>query len=274
MIKRLATLTLVYLVFSAHDLFLKLDSYFLLPNQSTELYLFNGTFTSSENEIARERMQQAKIVGPEGTQTPKDSQWTDRNKATYLSFTTGEAGTYVAGVSVKPNPIELSAEDFNEYLAHDGVLDVLAEREKNQQLDQPARELYAKHVKAIFQVGDTPSSHFNESLGFPVEFIPQQNPYTLQKGDMLMVQLLENGNPLANHYVYAGFSTGKEHGHDHSGEDHEHNEMQKTTDNQGMVTVELDHAGQWYLRCIRMTESEADNVDYESNWATLTFEIK
>jgi hypothetical protein len=37
-------------------------------------------------------MQQAKIVGPEGTQTLADSQWTDRNKATYLSFTTDEAG--------------------------------------------------------------------------------------------------------------------------------------------------------------------------------------
>jgi len=274
MIKRLATLVLVYLVFSAHDLFLKLDSYILPPNQAAQLYLFNGTFNTSENEIARKRMQQAKIVGPGGTQTPKDSQWTDRDKATYLSFTTGEAGTYVAGVSVKPNTIELTAEDFNEYLAHDGVLDVLAEREKNKKLDQPARELYAKHVKAIFQVGDLTSAHFNKPLGFPVEFIPQQNPYTLQKGDMLMVQLLENGKPLANHYVYAGFSSGKEHGHDHSDEDHQHDEDKRMTDAQGMVDIDLDHAGQWYLRCIRMVESDADTLEYESNWATLTFEIE
>lgn len=89
-----------------------------------------------------------------------------------------------------------------------------------------------------------------------------------------MVQLLENGKPLANHYVYAGFSTGKEHGHSHSGEDHEHDESKRMTDAQGMVDVDLNHAGQWYLRCIRMVESDADTLDYVSNWATLTFEIK
>lgn len=274
MIKRLATLTLVYLVLSAHDLFVKLDSYILTPNQSAELYLFNGTFTTSENEIARDRMQQAKMIGPGDTQALADNQWTDRDKATYLSFTTGETGTYVAGVSVKPSTIELSAEDFNDYLAHDGVLDVLAERKANQQLNQPAREQYSKHVKAIFQVGDAPSSHFREPLGFPIEFIPRQNPYTLQQGDMLVVQLLEDGKPLANHYVYAGFSSADNHDHAHSGEGHQHDEDKIMTDAQGMIDLNLDHAGQWYLRCIRMTESKADNLDYESNWATLTFEVR
>ncbi|WKN41229.1 DUF4198 domain-containing protein [Tunicatimonas pelagia] len=272
MIKRFAVLALVYLVFSGHDLFLKLDSYFLPPNQPVELYLFNGTFTTSENIIARERMQNVKIVGPAGTQTPEDAQWTDRNKATYLSFTTGEAGTYVAGVSVKPNTIDLSAKDFNEYLEHDGVLDVLAERRKNGQLDEPARELYAKHVKAIFQVGNEPSLHFSQVLGYPVEFVPQQNPYELNTGDVLQLQLLENGKPLANHCVYAAFSAENEHAH--SGEEHEHDERQIKTNAQGMLTVNLDHAGQWYLRCIRMVESDADSLEYESNWATLTFEMK
>jgi hypothetical protein len=54
MIKRLASLGLGYLVFSVHGLFLKIDFYILPPNQATQLYFFNGTFTSSENEIARE----------------------------------------------------------------------------------------------------------------------------------------------------------------------------------------------------------------------------
>ncbi len=272
MLKRTAVLFLLCIAISSHDLFLKLDTYFLPTNELVELYLFNGTFNTSENVIARKRMQNVKIVGPKGTQTPKDDQWTDRNQATYLSFTTSGGGTYMAGVSVKPSTIELSAEDFNGYLEHDGILDVLAERKRTKQLNQPARELYAKHVKAIFQVGDERSTHYQEILGYPIEFVPQENPYNLEVGDALSVQLLANGEPLADQYVYAGFSEQHEHSHANSG--HQHDEEQLETDGQGMVSVVLDHAGQWYLRSIQMVESSTDTLEYESNWATLTFEIK
>ena len=56
---------------------------------------------------------------------PQSGQWQDEDNISKLSFQTGDPGTYVLGVSTKPRMIELSAEDFNEYLAHDGVLDVL-----------------------------------------------------------------------------------------------------------------------------------------------------
>lgn len=272
--KKLILLSILYVALSAHDLFIKLDTYFLKPHQEAQLYLFNGTFETTENEIARDRMQQVQLIGPAGKRTPEEAQWTDRNNATYLSFNAGEAGTYVAGVSVKPGTIALSADEFNEYLEHDGVLDVLASREKQNQLNQPSRELYAKHVKAIFQVGDELSEQYKKPLGYPVEFLPQQNPYTLQEGDELEVQLLENGKPLANHYVYAGFSEAEEHSHAHQETEHHHDEVQQKTNKKGMVSIKLEHEGQWYLRCIRMIESKSDTLDYESNWATLTFEVR
>nr|WKN40281.1 DUF4198 domain-containing protein [Tunicatimonas sp. TK19036] len=272
--KRLPLLFILFIALSAHDLFIKLDTYFLKPNQKAQLYLFNGTFETTENEISRDRMQHVQLVGPAGKQVPEEAQWTDRNKATYLSFKTGVAGTYVAGVSVKPGTIALSADEFNEYLKHDGVLDVLASREKQKQLTQPSRELYAKHVKAIFQVGDELSEHYKDVLGYPVEFVPQQNPYALHEGDELEVQLLENGKPLANHYVYAGFSEAAKHSHAHQEAEHHHDEVQQKTDKKGMVSIKLEHEGQWYLRCIRMVESKSDTLDYESNWATLTFEVR
>lgn len=272
--KRIALLLILCTVLSSHDLFIKLDTYFLKPHQEAQLYLFNGTFETTENEISRDRMRHVQMIGPAGKQYPEETQWTDRNKATYWSFKTGEAGTYVAGVSVKPGTIALSAEDFNEYLEHDGVLDVLAAREQQNQLNQPSQELYAKHVKAIFQVGNEKSEHYKEILGYPVEFVPQQNPYTLHEGDALEVQLLENGKPLADHYVYSGFSEAADHDHAHKDAEHHHDEVQQKTDKNGMLSINLEHEGQWYLRCIRMVESKADTLDYESNWATLTFEVR
>ena len=46
------------------------------------------------------------------------------------------------------------------------------------------------------------------------------------------------------------------------------------TDDAGVGSVTVDTEGRWYLRLIRMLEVDEDEVDYESNWATLTFEIE
>ena len=45
------------------------------------------------------------------------------------------------------------------------------------------------------------------------------------------------------------------------------------TDAEGVMLFELTHAGRWYLRLIHMVEVDEEGVDYESNWATLTFEV-
>ncbi|MCH8962364.1 MAG: flagellar filament capping protein FliD, partial [Bacteroidetes bacterium] len=45
-------------------------------------------------------------------------------------------------------------------------------------------------------------------------------------------------------------------------------------DDEGVARIEIKTAGQWYVRLIHMVESEEKDVDYESNWATLTFEVK
>ncbi|MDV7402696.1 DUF4198 domain-containing protein, partial [Arthrospira platensis SPKY1] len=110
----------------------------------------------------------------------------------------------VAGVSTAPRIIELSAEDFNDYLAHDGVLDMLEWRTQQNALDQDAVEQYAKHVKALFQVGDQLSADWQTALGYPLEFVPLQNPYDLHPGHSLELQLLWKGQPLANQLVYVG----------------------------------------------------------------------
>jgi hypothetical protein len=114
---------------SAHDMFLKLSTYFLAPNSEATVALINGTFAQSEDVITRDRMLDVSIVNGEGAvQHPDPSQWRDDGKQALLDFTTGGAGTYLVGVSTAPRMIELSAKDFNDYLRHDGVLDALTAR--------------------------------------------------------------------------------------------------------------------------------------------------
>jgi uncharacterized GH25 family protein len=106
-------------------------------------------------------------------------------------------------------------------------------------------------------------------LGYPVEFIPQANPNSLKVGDNLNLQLLKNGKPLKDELVYASYAGF--HGH---GDDGSHVEAIKTrTDANGLVKLLLSKAGQWYVRNINMVKSTETGVDYESNWATITFEV-
>lgn len=255
----------------AHDLFIKLNSFFVSPNSEASLALLSGTFEKSENTIARDRMRDVRIVGPEAQKAvPSASQWRDADETTRLDIDSGAAGTYVAGVSTRPRMIELSAEDFNAYLEHDGVLDELEARKRDGKLAEAARERYSKHVKAVYQVGEPRTSAYREVLGYPIEILPLKNPYHLKVGDELEVRVLLHGQPLRDQLVYAGHAG--HHAHDAAGR---HIEAVKTrTDREGLARIEISAAGQWYVRLIHMVRLDGPDANYESKWATLTFEIR
>ena len=277
-------------LFSSHDMFLKLDTYFLQPNTQASIKLFNGSFDKSENSITRNRMIDVSLVG-NGTRLQLDTiQWRDENNASILSFETGDAGTWVAGVSTRARNIEMSAEDFNNYLEHDGVLDMLEWRKNNNALNLDAVEKYSKHVKTIFQVGDQLTGDWQTALGYPIEFIPLSNPYDLHPGHALEIELLWQGEPLANQLVYVGYQgNGEEHTHadgtththgnqtenaEGTQEDHQHDNVTLfRTNESGMLSINITHKGIWHLRTIYLTPSEEAGLTHESNWATLTFEI-
>ncbi|MDX1577460.1 MAG: DUF4198 domain-containing protein [Gemmatimonadota bacterium] len=264
----------------AHDMFLKLESFYLSPNSSAVVSLMNGTFDESMNVITRDRMADVSIVSPSGVARPPASAWRDTAMhhwdadsvdTALLTFETGEPGTYAIGVSTNPTVFTLSAQDFNEYLEHDGVVDALDERKAAGKMDEEATERYSKHVKALVQVGDARSGEFAHELGYPVEFVPLANPYELGVGDELQVRFLSAGEPVANQIVYASHEG--YHGHDEEGE---HTVAVTTRTNaDGIATIPLDEAGRWFVRTIHMVETTSEpDVDYESNWATLTFEIR
>jgi len=210
---------LLILLLCSHDMYLKMDSYFLQANTESVIHLFNGTFDRSDNVISRDRMLDVSLVGNGNRRAVDTTDWFEKNKTTFLRFTTGDEGTWVAGVSTRPRNIEMSAEDFNGYLEHDGVLDELARRKDTETLQDDAVERYSKHVKTIFQVGETLSDDWKTVLGYPIEFVPMDNPYDLHPGHSLRVQLLRDGEPLPNQLVYVGHQPNV---HSHSDSEHTH----------------------------------------------------
>ena len=288
--KRRALLLLAFVLLTSHDMFLKPDDYFLAPNTPATIRLYNGTFDRSENAISRDRMLDVSLVGNGERSAVAPEQWSEMDSAAVLSFTTGAPGTWVAGVSTAARNIEMTAEDFNGYLEHDGVLDMLEWRQENNALKSDAIEKYSKHVKTIFQVGEAKTNDWQTELGYPIEFIPLENPYDLHPGHPLSVRLLWQGEPLADQLVYLGYQPSgaavtESHGHSgnagHSheegtdtGTNHTHETTRTlTTDADGVVKFPISAKGVWYLRTIYMTLSEDPGLTHESNWATLSFGI-
>ena len=104
---------LAIVLLCSHDMFLKMDNYFLDPNTNAAIQLFNGTFEKSENVIDRNRMLDMSLVG-NGQRIQVDSaQWTEKDSITFLNFKTGGPGTWVAGVSTAAKNIALDAKSFN-----------------------------------------------------------------------------------------------------------------------------------------------------------------
>ena len=273
--KKVLFLLLAAGLFSSHDMFLKLDTYFLPPDSATIVQLYNGTFEESSNVIARDRMEDVSVVAA-GRRTRLDTtQWSERDSTTLLQLQTGAPGTYVVSVSTRARSIALAADDFNGYLEHDGILDMLQSRTENNTLDQDAVELYSKHVKSIFQVGEESSTDWQTVLGYPLEFVPLENPYDLHAGHDLGIRLLRDGQPLADQLVYVG-TPGDSHSHSHDGgKTHTHtaSTTQHRTDADGTLTMELPTEGEYYLRTIQLVESTDPELTHESNWATLTFAV-
>lgn len=266
--KSLITTTLLLLLVlaaRAHDMFLKFDSFFLAPNAQSIVRLLNGEFNLSANTITRDRMREVSLLGPTGLSHPPATDWHDEGKTSLLHFRTGAAGTYVAGTSTHPKELSMKAADFNRYLQLEGVLDTFIERKKNKQLNLAATERYSKHVKAVFQVGETRSEAYKTPLGYPVEIIPQQNPYQLKVGDTLAALCVKDGQPLVNQYVLYGVQAAGQ---------NRFTTLKTRTDKNGLARIPLSGAGRWYIKFIHMSQVSEPPVNYESRWATLTFELK
>lgn len=260
-----------FVTLSSHDLFIKLKTFYLEPNTESLISVYNGTFTSSEATLARERMNLVALINPgEKTMKPADDLWFEEDNKTLIKIKTSEEGTGVFGVSTLPKVNDYTAESFAESLKHEGLTGLLEERKKSGKDKNPARKSYSKHVKAIFQVGEKRSDDFKTVLGFPIELVPVNNPYSVKVGSELSMQLFIDGKPAANEMVYASYEG--QHGYDKNGNPTD--VFKGMTNDKGIVTAIITRPGHWYFRTVNMVPTSKKEADYESLSAVITFEIK
>jgi len=152
---------------------------------------------------------------------------------------------------------EMRPASFEEYLAEEGLAHIVAARKARGEAEKAGKERYTMYAKTIL-VSGTPGDGYKTAVGLPLEIVPEKDPYRLKPGEPLPVRVLLRGTPAQNLEVKATTAAEKP-------------RVIGTTDAQGRITVPVSK-GQWRLHTIHMERASGD-VDWESLWTTLTFEV-
>jgi len=175
-------------------------------------------------------------------------------------------GVHIIALQTYRDFVELDAIKFNAYLRKEGLERVLKIRETEGLSNTPGTEFYTRCAKALINAGtavESDPAEIAHQFGLTLELIPLANPYTLATGESLSVQLLYQSEPIEGITLIAFNDADPE-------------ERQAiVTDAMGMATVDLNTAGVWLLQAIHMLPvEEPSRADWESYWASLTFELQ
>ncbi len=164
---------------------------------------------------------------------------------------------------------EFSRDQFFENLEHEGFARGAFEPYMGDRDSQSER--YARTLKSLVQVGAVADGDLHRRVvGQKLEILLLQNPFLLDPGAELPVQVLFEGEPLARGLVKA---------HNRAGNGPVTTYEARTND-EGIATFELDRAGSWLVRLIHMlpcaerADVDCEDVHWESYWSSYTFEVR
>ena len=172
-------------------------------------------------------------------------------------------GIYVLGYRSRHARSELEAAKFESYLREQGLERIAELRAQRGEVGQPGRELYSRCAKSIVRVGDdTHASGCDPALEFRLELFPPADLFTRTPGSTFSFQLLFDGRPMEGVLVHACSRSDP------------HQEIRSRTDENGRVSLVLNHDGAWLLNAVHMFDAPPESgAAWESLWASLTFEL-
>ena len=248
---------------AAHDLYLLPERFHVKGGEVLTVALHNGdAFPESEANAPIERLRDSLIRGAQGTADIKNLH--DVGKETLGTVTVPGSGTLVLTTRSVPHFISMQPAEFSAYLKEEGLSHVIAFREKSGDDGKPSRERYSKFAKSLLVAGES-SDEYRKPTGLVIEIVPEKDPYRLHPGGTLPVQVLFRGKPEAGIQLEAAWS----------GPSGNKVQIIGITDSRGHIDVPLSAAGKWRLHSLKMERcAEPAAADWESYWASLTFELR
>ena len=161
---------------------------------------------------------------------------------------------------IKHNTTTIDYDTFLKYLDKEGLQQAITGFVRDKQESDQTRERFKRHAKLLVRAGeDFARDDSSLVIGYELELVPLQNPYRLQPGAKLEIQLLYRNQPLAGILVKAFAQSAP-------------TDVQTArSDSAGRVDITLDRPGPWLINAVRIQRLQGEKAEYESHWASLTF---
>ena len=249
---------------AAHDTWLQPRRTSVLPGTIAQIDLASGDkFATFDAAIKPDRIgiARARLNGKTFDIQPGAPE----KKSLELRVPLPDPGIATIWLSLAPKLIELNRKEVQHYLDEIGAPALLTQAWYAGKSSKPWREIYSKHAKTFVLVGRSGRAKgdrsWSEPVGMPLEIIPEKDPTALRAGDEFAVRVLRNGAPLGD------FSLGIV-------REGRTNRAFKKTDAAGRAVFKVARAGKWLLRGTELRSSNKPAADWESDFTTLSFEVK
>lgn len=179
-----------------------------------------------------------------------------------FSLAFAQAGTHLLALDTHSFDVELPAVEFERYLREEGLERVIVLRQARSASSQPGRERYRRHLKALWLVDQQTDATYSLRTGQTLEIVPLADPHLAGPTQPLPVQVLHHGQPLKGALLKAWHrDTGSL------------LTQQVRTDDEGQARVDVPANGRWMLSVVHMVPAtDSPRFDWDSHWASLTFE--
>lgn len=242
------------------ELWMLPNKFFLKPHDSV-LVEFNISrdFTSNAWDLKYQKVAKAKLLEP-GNEVSLEL---NEGKKAHMRTAWHDEGTKVIYLQTTPAVIEMEGEAFNSYLKTHSLDNAYAHRHTTNTLEKPGREIYERSAKLLVQVGDKKDDTYKKPTGFPLDIIPERNPYTVRLGDMVKFKILYEGKPLFGARVFIWNRNNDR-------------TMKQPVYSQkdGMVEARMSEGGRWMVSVVKMIPSTDPSAEWHSYWSTLVFAVE
>ncbi|MFZ2235732.1 MAG: DUF4198 domain-containing protein [Dokdonella sp.] len=163
-------------------------------------------------------------------------------------------------VDLAPKTLSLDGDKVEEYLAEIDPPPSVRAAYMAQPEPRHWRETYVKHSKALLGTAVSTPTAWSKPVGSTLEIVPSADSRLALDSDARF-RVMSHGKPLADFAIgVVGGTAAKP--------------RLLRTDADGDITVRIDQRGYWLLRVTELNPSTTKDIDWDSHFATLAFDVR
>lgn len=243
---------------AAHDTWLQADPGHA-PGSARRLSLTSGmAFPALDYAPLPERVERV-WGGAPGAERPLAAPHRGAQALVFRAPATPGASAWA--VQLKPKTLSMESAEVAHYLDEIHAGPELRRRWEQQPEPRHWREQYIKHAKALVSAAGSCASLASRPLGLGLELLLDTDLCALKPGDTLPVRAVQNGAARAGLVLSLVAAGGRE-------------IASRVTDAAGRAEFHVPSAGPWLLRATDLRPSALPGLDWQSDFTTLTFDLR